>query len=716
MADTSRADTSRRARPPDLSGEVVRGGVSIHYDVYGDGPTTVVLLPAWSIVDSRMWKAQVPFLARHYRVVTFDGRGSGRSDRPPEAADYQDREYVADAVAVLDATGTQQCVLVGFSRGAEWAVRLTAAEPDRVRGIFAIAPSCALPAADFAGQRALWQRRSENPQGWRKYSAHHWRSGGLADFREFFFAQMFPEPHSSKQIEDMLAWSAEIDAQTLCHTTAARLDPGPLAAEPFSEAAESVRCPVHVVHGTADTVSGHAVGEQLAELTGGSITLVEGAGHGVITRDPVRVNTLLRGFIDSVTPSSPRRANWTRAARRPRRVLYLSSPIGLGHARRDLAIANELRRNVPEIDLMWLAQSPVTKVLAAAGERLHPASRHLLGESAHIESEAGEHDLHAFEAIRRMDTILIANFMVFAEMVADYLPDLVIADEAWEVDYFLHENPELKRFQFAWLTDFVGWLPMPDGGRRERALTADYNAEIIEQRARFPWVRDRSIFVGEPNDIVPHDFGAGLPGIREWTENNFEFSGYVMGSPPPDGAERAALRGRLGVGPDDRLCVVTVGGTGVGNSLLGRVVHAVPIIRRMVPELGFVVVTGPRIDPASVPRVPGVTVCGYVDDLADYLAACDIAVVQGGLTTCMELTAAGTPFVYVPLDHHFEQNFHVSHRLDRYAAGRRMCYAEAADPHLLAQIIVEEMSADRPYRPVETDGAQRAAQLLTELL
>ena len=137
MADTSRADTSRRARPPDLSGEVVRGGVSIHYDVYGDGPTTVVLLPAWSIVDSRMWKAQVPFLARHYRVVTFDGRGSGRSDRPPEAADYQDREYVADAVAVLDATGTQQCVLVGFSRGAEWAVRLTAAERLQYEGYLA---------------------------------------------------------------------------------------------------------------------------------------------------------------------------------------------------------------------------------------------------------------------------------------------------------------------------------------------------------------------------------------------------------------------------------------------------------------------------------------------------------------------------------------------------------------------------------------------------
>ena len=207
---------------------------------------------------------------------------------------------------------------------------------------------------------------------------------------------------------------------------------------------------------------------------------------------------------------------------------------------------------VPDLDIDWLAQNPVTRVLDAVGERVHPASRHLLSESAHVESESGEHDLHAFEALRRMDEVLIANFMVFAEIVADDPPDLVIADEAWEVDYYLHENPELKRFQFAWMTDFVGWLPMPDGGSRESALTADYNAEMIEQRARFPRLRDRSIFVGNPEDVVLQDFGPGLPDIREWTEQNFDFAGYVLGSLPPTGPERAALRRRLGLHPDRR--------------------------------------------------------------------------------------------------------------------------------------------------------------------
>lgn len=699
------------ARRPDVSGAVTRDGVSLHFDVYGQGPTTVLLMPSWSIVDSRIWKAQVPFLARHYRVITFDGRGTGCSGKPRGAAAFTDREFADDALAVLDRTGTERCLLIGFSCGATWAVHLAAGHPERVQGIFAIGPACELPAAEPERELAHWQQIVESPQGWDKYTRHYWLHGGLDDFREFFFKQMFPEPHSTKQYEDMLRWSADVDAQTMVDTTAARLTPD----QPFEEIARSVRCPVHVVHGTADRVRPWAVGEQLASCTGASLTLLGGAGHGLITRDPVRINTMIRDFVESVT-SSARRVHWTRAMRRRRRVLYLSSPIGLGHARRDVAIATELRSLRTDVDVTWLAQDPVTRVLDAAGESVHPASRYLLSESRHVEAEAGEHDVHAFEAIRRMDEILIANFMTFIEAVDEDPPDLIVGDEAWEVDYFLHENPELKRFAFAWLTDFVGWLPMPDGGPREAVLTADYNAEMIEQRARFPRVRDRSIFVGNPQDVIDRDFGLGLPGIREWMRSHFEFAGYVLGSPPPSRTERAELRRKLGLRPQHRLCVATVGGTAVGDPLLRRVLAAVPIARRTMPELRFLIVGGPRIDPASLPHPIGARVRGFVPDLADYLAACDIAVVQGGLTTCMELTAAGTPFVYVPLEHHFEQQFHVRHRLDRYGAGRPMRYAEAADPDLLAKVIVDELSAPPSFRMVETDGARRVAAMLAELI
>src|SRR5687767_3523883 len=105
----------------------------------------------------------------------------------------------------------------------------------------------------------------------------------------------------------------------------------------------------------------------------------------------------------------------TRALARPRRALYISSPIGLGHAQRDVAIAGELRKLRPDVEIDWLAQSPVTDVLEAHGERIHPLSAELASESAHITAESSEHDLNAFQAIRRMDEILIANFMVRSE-------------------------------------------------------------------------------------------------------------------------------------------------------------------------------------------------------------------------------------------------------------------------------------------------------------
>ena len=547
------------------------------------------------------------------------------------------------------------------------------------------------------------------------YNREFWLTGGYDAFVDFFFDRMFPEPHSTKQIEDAVGWAHEVSPQTLADTASGQIGCDGAVSEPLVPLVRRVRCPVLVVHGTDDRIRPQEFGRRLAELTGGELVLLEHAGHGPAARDPVKINHLIAQFVDTIHPRTPR-ARWVRAAARPRRALYLSSPIGLGHARRDVAIAAELRARHPDLQIDWLAQHPVTRVLAQHGERVHPASAWLRNESGHIEHEAGEHDLHAFQAIRRMDEILVHNFMVFDEVVADGGYDLVIGDEAWDVDHFLHENPELKRFSFAWMTDFVGWLPMPDGGGREAALTADYNAEMIEQRARFARVRDRSVFVGDPGDVVEDDFGPGLPSIRTWTEENFDFSGYVTGFDPAVRQDAGRVRESLGVGPQELLCLVTVGGSGVGTSLLRRVMDVVPRVRRAVPELRFAFVTGPRIDPSSLPAHDGSTVLGYVPDLVGHLAACDVAVVQGGLTTTMELTALNKPFVYVPLRHHFEQSYHVRRRLDRYEAGRHLAYEDAVDPDALAEAIVTEVGRDVRYRPVATDGAARAAAMLAELV
>jgi UDP-N-acetylglucosamine:LPS N-acetylglucosamine transferase len=153
----------------------------------------------------------------------------------------------------------------------------------------------------------------------------------------------------------------------------------------------------------------------------------------------------------------------------------------------------------------------------------------------------------------------------------------------------------------------------------------------------------------------------------------------------------------------------------VGAHLLRRVIEAFPAAKERVPDLRMIVVAGPRIDPAGLPQHEGLEVQAYVHDLYRHLAACDVAVVQGGLTTSMELTANRRPFLYFPLRHHFEQNFHVRHRLSRYGAGRCMDF-ETDGPDEIAAAIADEIGREVDYRPVETDGAARAAGLIADLL
>jgi pimeloyl-ACP methyl ester carboxylesterase/predicted glycosyltransferase len=707
-----------RAREPDRSGTIVRNGVRIAYDIYSDDLTpTVVLCPTWAIADSQHWKAQVPVLARRYRVLVVDGPGNGRSDRPADPAAYLFAEQADDVLAVMDETGTDQAVVAGMSCGGILALLLGARVPDRVLGIFTIAPAPWALGGSHP-ERDYWSFTDELPtdEGWAIYNQHAWRRD-LRKFAEYFWSHIFTEPHSTKQIEDGVGWTMQTDAETLiatqsaCETTLADKDE-------TLELLERIRCPILILHGSDDAIMPPLRSELIAEATGADLVILEGCGHCPQARDPVVVNRLFLDFVERVRPQQtrpPRRSTWTRALRRQRRVLYLSSPIGLGHARRDVAVARALREEHGDVQVEWLAQHPVTTFLESSGEQVHPASAWLANESAHVESEAQEHDLHAFQAIRRMDEILVANFSVVQDLVdtGDY--DLLIGDESWDVDHFWHENPELKRTAYAWMTDFVGWLPMPDGGERERMLTADYNAEMIEHVERFKRVRDRAIFVGDPEDIVPDDFGPGLPSIRDWTERHYDFTGYITGFDHVSLRDRAAVRRRLGQPIDVPLVVVTVGGSGVGMALLRKVVDAFPRMRKEVDDLRLLVVAGPRVDPGDLPRHDGVDIRGYVANLPEHLAACDAAIVQGGLTTAMELVATGTPFLYFPLGHHFEQQRHVRHRLDRHRAGRCLDYAQT-DPDDIAAALVEQLNAPRDYLPVPSDGAARAAALVADLL
>ncbi|HEY1276876.1 MAG TPA: alpha/beta fold hydrolase [Thermoleophilaceae bacterium] len=708
VADT--APAASRALSPAESGHASSGGVRIGYEVFGEGGQTLLLLPPWAIIHSRFWKLQVPYLARYFRVVTFDARGNGRSDRPETADDYGPRRTAADALSVLAAVGADDCVFVAHCGTAAAALLLAAENPDRVRGAVFMSP--ALPITPPRPERTGFPFNEvlDTDEGWAKANRHYW-ARDYDGYLEFFFDRCFSEPHSTKQREDAIDWAHETTPETIALT----LDAKDLDEPTMYELLGRLRCPLLVTQGDEDLLVPADRGAKFAELTGAERLDLDAVGHCPQGRHPVSFNLVVRDFAERAYGRPPGPPPWRRAIRRPKRALYVSSPIGLGHAWRDVAIARELRALEPGLQIDWLAQEPVTSVLEACGERVHPASELLANESRHIAAESREHELDVFQAWRRMDEILLANFMLFHDVAGAENYDLWIGDEAWELDYYLHENPELKTAAYCFLTDFVGWLPMPEGGEREARLTADYNAEMIEQIARFPRVRDRAIFVGSPEDVVPHGFGEGLPEIRPWVEEHFDFSGYVLAPDAGPPVDREALRAELGYRPDERVCVVTVGGSGVGTNLLTRVIEALPEARRRVPELRMLVVCGPRIDPASLPAVDGAEVVGYVHGLSRHLAACDVAVVQGGLTTCMELTAAKRPFIYFPLRRHFEQNLHVRHRLERYGGGRSMDF-DTATPESIGDAIAASLGEAPAPADVERDGAARAARMIASLL
>lgn len=709
-----------RARQPDRTGTVTRDGVNVVYDVYDvygeEHRPAVFLLPTWAIVHSMHWKAQIPVLARRFQVLTMDPRGNGRSDRPKDPKAYVMAEQAADVIAAMDASGTDRATVAGISRGGVLAAVLASKYPDRVHGAVLAAPSF-WSLVESARSPFPFDEELDADEGWALYNRYAWRRD-FGKFHRFFFDQCLPEPHSTKPIEDAVGWASETDVETLAATVETTAHDELSDRDRVWAMLRGIDRPVLLVHGTKDWIAPYHVSESIAAETGWDLLTLEGCGHLPQARDPVRFNRALIDFVERVSPISElpaRSVVWTRAMRRPKRVLYLSSPIGLGHARRDLAIVRALREQCGDVQVDWLAQEPVTTFLEGTGETVHPASTELAGESAHVASEAHEHDLNAFQAIRRMDEILVSNFSVFQDLVDSGDFDLVVGDEAWDVDHFWHENPELKRTAFAWMTDFVGWLPMPEGGEAEAVLTADYNAEMLEHIDRFKRVRDRSIFVGDPDDIVPDDFGPGLPNIREWTEAHFDFSGYITGFAPDEFADKRALRHRLGYDPSKPLVVVTVGGSGVGDALLRKVIDAYPLMCKEIDGLQVVVVAGPRIDPTSLPSHDGVDIRGYVPDMHLHLGVCDAAIVQGGLTSTMELVANGRPFLYFPLGGHFEQQRHVRHRLDRHNAGRCMSYSDC-DPESIAVELAEVMATDPTYLPVPGDGATRAASLLRELL
>ena len=283
-----------RAAFPHTEGFIDRDGVKLHYEIYGDGPVTILFVPTWMFIHSRGYKAQIPFFSDKYRCITWDPRGNGKSDKPTDPAAYGYGHYVADALAILDATQTQQAILFGYSQSGPACALVASYHPDRAQAVITVGTHTPLVARFEHNSSAVYDGpRPSDPKGWEKYNREYWKTD-FRDFAEFFSGQLFVEPHSTKQIEDAFGWSEG--------TTGAILDASMSALcggdYKFNEAMyRRITCPMLVVHGRLDPVAPVAASEKIASLTGAELLIIDSAGHAPHARYPAKFNLAMRDFL-----------------------------------------------------------------------------------------------------------------------------------------------------------------------------------------------------------------------------------------------------------------------------------------------------------------------------------------------------------------------------------------------------------------------------------
>jgi UDP:flavonoid glycosyltransferase YjiC (YdhE family) len=403
-----------------------------------------------------------------------------------------------------------------------------------------------------------------------------------------------------------------------------------------------------------------------------------------------------------------------------RHLLFISGSGGLGHVTRDLAMARALRRAVPGVEISWLAASPASRVLEEAGEALLPEAGNWADETAVGVELAGRDSARG--RLFRFDVLTWflsskpqhrQNVEVFRRVTAAHCFDLIIGDEAYEIVRALRAREVRTPAPFVMIYDFIGVDPMT------RNPLENIGAYLINRSWAYGYRRAPDVpitvcFIGETEDIPDRSFGPGLPNRRRWAQERCHILGYVLPFDLTACREKPQMRRKLGYG-EEPLVVCAVGGWGVGKELLDLCLESFPLVREGIPNLRMVIVGGPRIQVRPPGDISGLEVHGYVPDLYEHFAASDLVVTQGGGTSTLELTALRRPFLYFPLDGHFEQQLHVARRLERHGAGVRMEFS-ATSARDLADTIVSHIGRKATWRDIPVQGAERLAGVAASLL
>ena len=542
-----------RAREPDQTDMVERDGVSVGYEVFGEGDPTIVLLTSWAIVHARQWKAQVPYLARHFRVITIEGRGNGRADRPADA-DGLSRPRVRRR---RDRRAGRRRGGPGVSSGCRWAGGTRCSSRP---GTPTVRPawSRSAPALPWPSSPGTSPSRGRATRAGRRRTsttgAPTTAAGSSSSCPRSSPSRTRP---SSARTASGGGWRP---TPRRCCSPAAGIDD----ATPRTPRRPAGRCAARCWSCTATRTRSCRTRPALALAgwTGGELVTFHGGGHAPTAARPGAgepADPRVRRVADAAgrAAGAPGPGPATGASGR----CSSSSPIGLGHVRRDLAIADELRQRHPDLEIDWLTQDPVTR--RAGGARRAGAPGVAAGWPARAGTSSPRPASTTCTPSRRCAG-WTRSWSRTSTSSTTWWPTSPTtcgsSTRAGTSTTSCSTTPSSSARAYAWLTDFVGMLPMADGGAAEAALTADFNAERVERMRRYPRLRDRSIFVGNPGDLVDDPLGPGLPTVRDWALGALRVLRVrhrVRPARRPRGAarraglsaRRAGLHGRRSAGP-----------------------------------------------------------------------------------------------------------------------------------------------------------------------
>jgi uncharacterized protein (TIGR00661 family) len=393
-------------------------------------------------------------------------------------------------------------------------------------------------------------------------------------------------------------------------------------------------------------------------------------------------------------------------------ILFISWQAAMGHVTRDLAIVKELHRISPEVDVSWVAPPLGAKLIQEAGEKLLPESEQVEDYNLVAVQATEKFGLNLMKYVQNYQEPSKKNAKLVNQLLQNYDFDLIVGDEIYETLVAFAENKIKLNCPVIMIEDFIGIQAM------DKSLIMRIGAYLKNRKLVKATEKTSStithLFVGELEDIADRRYDFFLPNCRDFARKYYRLLGHIVRFNPTEYRDKTEIRTKLGYG-DEPLVICATGGTGIGKELLELCGKAYPLLKKEIPDLHMVCVCGELLglDPPKISAK--IELHRYIPDIYEHYAACDLAVVVGGGTTTIELTALRKPFIFFPLEDQFDQQIYVSERIARHKAGVRMEYRQTT-PEMLAQAILKNIGRKIETKSIPFDGAKKAAEIISEHL